>query len=155
MDDALTREDHAACLRMRAMCACDKVRRATRPITAAYDAALAGSGLKATQLPILVGLGAGGPMPLTSLAAGLDLDRTTLTRNVRILEERGLVTSGGHEDDARVRMLSLTPEGTRTLSMALARWQDIHEQVEAAFGEERLRALYGELEALAAVTARA
>lgn len=94
-----------------------------------------------------------GAVPLTTLAAALRLDRTTLTRNVAVLQDRGLVTSFAHADDARVRILSLTEDGSRTLSVALAQWEGVQEQVEAAFGAERLRVLYAELDALSAVVA--
>ena len=149
----LTTEDVQLCRQMRAMCACDRLRRTTRGVTQIYEAAVTPSGLKATQMPILVALGMAGDLPLTTLAGALNLDRTTLTRNVRVLEDRGLVTSTSHPDDARVRVLSMTPEGSRTLSSALARWEAVQQKVEAEFGEERLRALYGELDALSAAMA--
>lgn len=133
---------------VRAMCACNQLRRATRGITQLYDAAMAPSGLKVTQLPILVGLGSAGELSLTTLAEALALDRTTLTRNLRVLEERGLIDTVEPEDDARVRMLSLTFEGSRVLSGALDRWYAVQRTVEEQFGRARLRALYDELAAL-------
>jgi DNA-binding MarR family transcriptional regulator len=65
------------------MCACNQLRRATRGITALYESALAPSGLKVTQLPILVGLGSTGDLSVSSPADALALDRTTLTRNLK------------------------------------------------------------------------
>jgi DNA-binding MarR family transcriptional regulator len=143
-------EDLALCRRMRAMCACNQLRRSARGITQVYDAGMGPQGLKVTQMPILVGLGAGGSMPLGTLAEALGLDRTTLTRNLKVLEQRGLVRTAAHEDDARVRIVSMTPPGAQELSDALARWERVQRRVEEQFGAERLRALYGELEALSA-----
>jgi DNA-binding MarR family transcriptional regulator len=142
-------EDLELCRRMRAMCACNQLRRSARGITQVYDAGMGGEGLKVTQMPILVGLGAGGAMPLGTLAEALGLDRTTLTRNIKPLEQRGLVATAGHPDDARVRIVSLTPQGAAELSAALARWEQVQTRVEERFGAERLRALYEELDALA------
>jgi DNA-binding MarR family transcriptional regulator len=122
----------------------------TRGLTALYDAALAPSGLKVTQLPILVALGSAGDLPITTLAGALALDRTTLTRNLHVLEERGLVCVGADDEDGRVRVASLTPGGAEALSAALARWEGVQRSVEARFGERRLRALYDELAALSA-----
>ncbi len=136
------------CRDVRAMCACNQLRRATRSITRLYDATVAPSGLKVTQLPILVGLGSAGDLPVTALAEALGLERTTLTRNLGVLEERGLVSVVEAHEDARVRLVSLTVEGSRVLAGALASWEDVQETVEARFGAERLRALYGELDAL-------
>jgi len=144
----LAAADLDLCMRVRKMCACNQLRRATRGITQLYEAAMAESGLKVTQLPILVGLGSEGDLSVTTLAGALALDRTTLTRNLRVLEDRGLVRTAEHEDDARVRMVSLTVEGSRVLSDALASWEEVHDEVEARFGRTRLRALYGELAAL-------
>ena len=143
-------DDLELCVRLRATCACDRLRRSTRGITQLYEAAIASSGLKATQLPILVGLGLAGELPLTSLADALELDRTTLTRNLKVLEQRGLVRTSAQEGDARMRIVSITPQGSRALSSALARWEQVQEQVEQQFGRERLRALHGELAALSA-----
>ena len=146
----LTHQELDVCSQVRAMCACNQLRRATRGITQLYDAALAPSGLKVTQLPILVALGSAGDLPVTTLADALALDRTTLTRNLRVLESRALVRTSESETDARVRMVSLTLEGSRVLSGALPRWEQMHRAVEERFGRERLIALYGELAALGA-----
>jgi DNA-binding MarR family transcriptional regulator len=143
-------EDLALCRRMRAMCACNQLRRSARGITQVYDAGMGSEGLKITQMPILVGLGAGGSMPIGTLAEVLGLDRTTLTRNLRVLEQRGLVQTAPRDDDARVRMVSMTPQGAEQLSDALARWEPVQTRVEEQFGAERLRALYEELDALSA-----
>lgn len=130
------------------MCACNQLRRATRGITQLYESALASSGLKATQLPILVGLGSAGDLSVSTLADALALDRTTLTRNLKVLESRGLLQTRDSEDDARVRMVSLTLEGSDVLSGALLRWEEMQAMVEERFGRERLTTLYEELEAL-------
>jgi DNA-binding MarR family transcriptional regulator len=136
-------------MRVRAMCACNQLRRATRGITQLYEAEMAASGVKVTQLPILVGLRSEGDLSVTRLAGALSLDRTTLTRNLGVLEKRGLISMTEDLDDARVRMVSLTSEGERVLSGALARWEGVQDVVEERFGKERLRALYDELTALA------
>jgi DNA-binding MarR family transcriptional regulator len=153
--DALTATDLDLCMQVRKMCACNQLRRATRGVTQLYEAAMTASGLKVTQLPILVGLGSEGDLSVTRLAGALSLDRTTLTRNLRVLEERGLIRTVEHEDDARVRMVSLTPEGSRVLAGALVRWEKVQIEVEARFGRSRLQALYDELTALTDIVVHA
>lgn len=130
------------------MCACNQLRRATRGITALYESALAPSRLKVTQLPILVALGSAGDLSVSTLADALALERTTLTRNLRVLEDRGLVRTREGDEDARVRMVALTLEGSDVLSSALVRWEEMQCVVEERFGRDRLNALYAELEAL-------
>jgi DNA-binding MarR family transcriptional regulator len=136
------------CMRVRAMCACNQLRRATRGITQLYEAEMAPGGLKVTQLPILVALRSEGDLSVTRLAGALSLDRTTLTRNLSVLEQRGLIRTEENDGDARVRMVSITPEGADVLASALACWEDVQNVVEERFGSERLRALYEELAAL-------
>lgn len=146
--DYLTVDELDSCMHVRKMCACNQLRRATRGITALYEAAMAPSGVKVTQLPILVGLGSEGDLSVTTLADALALDRTTLTRNLKVLQERGLIRITEDAADARVRMVSLTLEGSRVLAVALMRWEEIQSMVEEHFGRDRLRALYEELSAL-------
>jgi DNA-binding MarR family transcriptional regulator len=149
MMNYLTEAELDACWEVRKMCACDQLRRVTRGITQLYDNGMVPSGLKVTQLPIFVGLGSEGDLPLSVLAEKLALDRTTLTRNLKVLEDRGLIRTYEHPDDARVRMVSMTLEGSRLLTGALERWTQVQEYVEASFGRERLIALARELSALA------
>ena len=144
----MTDEELAVCMEVRRMCACDQLRRATRGVTQLYDNGMTGSGLKVTQLPIFVGLASAGDMPLTVLADRLALDRTTLTRNLRVLEDRGLIRTYEADDDARVRMVSMTLEGSTVLTAALERWEQVQERVESRFGRDRLKALGDELAAL-------
>jgi DNA-binding MarR family transcriptional regulator len=138
------------CAQMRAMCACDGLRRASRGVTQRYEAVVGESGLRVTQVPILVALGLAGDLTVTALAGALALDRTTLTRNLRVLEDRELVRTYADEEDARVRIVSLTADGSTALRAALERWETVQDEVQERFGSERLRALLGELAALSA-----
>ena len=139
------RELAAACATVRAGCACSGMRRAAREMTQRYERALAPSGIKATQFPILVALGEREAIPILPLAQALALDRTTLTRNLRILEGRGLVTVAAPPHDARMRLASITDDGRRVLAHALELWRAEQRAVVEAFGEARLRALFGDL----------
>lgn len=138
------------CHQVRTVCAANRLRTAARGITQRYDAALEPSGLRVTQLPILVALRLKGPVPISPLADTLGLERTTLTRNLRLLVGRGLVAMSADGDDARVRMAALTEEGAAALARALELWQEVQGAVEEEFGRPRLLDLYGELAALSA-----
>jgi DNA-binding MarR family transcriptional regulator len=144
----ITAEELEVCWEVRRLCACDQLRRVTRGVTQIYDSAMGPSGLRITQLPIFVGLASEGDLALTALADGLALDRTTLTRNLKVLEDRGLIRTYEDADDARVRMVSITLEGSRMLTGALECWAQVQEFVEERFGRDRLIALEDELAAL-------
>src|SRR3954468_17722474 len=72
-------------------CMCHKTRMGARAITRAYYDALRSTGLRATQVSVLAAVGAQGALSIKSLADSLEMERTTLTRNLRPLEERGYV----------------------------------------------------------------
>src|SRR5918911_2099329 len=91
-------------------CACFNTRKASRALTQLYDDVLRPSGLRITQFTLLMVLRGYGPMSINNLAEATVTDRTTLTRNLAILEEQGLVRSQSGSD-ARVRIVELTKAG--------------------------------------------
>ena len=62
------------------------------------------SDVKAPQFTMLGAVNLMGPASVTKLAEHLALDRTTLTRNLKVLVDQGLVEIGSG-DDRRGRML--------------------------------------------------
>jgi len=128
-----------ASLRELADCSCFAVRRAARTITQHYDRHLRPSGLRVTQFTTLGVLSLFGPLPLTGLAERLATERTTVTRNLKLLLSRGLVTEF-ESDDRRVRTLAITPRGTAAARSALPYWR----KAQASLAEELgLRAIEG------------
>jgi DNA-binding MarR family transcriptional regulator len=147
----LSSADLEICEEVRTWCACNKVRRAARAVTRRYELGLATSHVKATQLPILVGLRTVDRISTARLADALGLDRTTLTRNLYVLERQGLVRTAVAGGDGR-RAAELSDLGARTLATALSAWQETQAEIEREFGAERLRSLFTELSALTDVT---
>ena len=117
-------------------CACFSVRKAARALTRTFDAALAPSGLEATQFSVLAAMAAKRRFTMSELADWLGLDRTTLTRNVRPLVRSGYV-SIEHGADQRRRLLWLTAAGRRRLKAAFPLWREAQRSVVAAFGRRR------------------
>ena len=72
-------------------CACTRVRRAARALTDSYDEALKPLGLKVTQFSLVRTVDRLGAPSLTGLAQEMALDRSTLGRNVAVLERMGLL----------------------------------------------------------------
>jgi len=142
--------DRARCLAAARECTASGLRGAARAVTRIYDEVMAPSGLRGTQLSLLVALSLTGGAPIARLADELALDRTTLTRNLAPLERDGLVTSVAGAD-RRVRMVGLTAEGRRTLSRALPLWEEAQRRVVAALGKRRWRELMDGLAAAAAL----
>ena len=89
------------------------------------------SGLSAPRLSALSVIVFGGPLTLGELAAAEQVRPQTMTRIVRALEAKGLVTRAGDASDRRIVRLRATPLGVRTLHKGrarriavLARWLD-------------------------------
>jgi DNA-binding MarR family transcriptional regulator len=132
--------------RVATSCACFSLRKATRVITQLYDDLLRPSGIRSTQLTLLALLAGHGPMRITELAEASVTDRTTLTRNLAVLEAEGLVrTSVGQ--DARVRLVEITPGGRERLASALPLWERAQALVAERLGETRVQRLRSDLAA--------
>jgi DNA-binding MarR family transcriptional regulator len=109
---------------------------AARAITRAYDDALRPTGLRATQVSVLAAVGASGALSIQSLADSLEMDRSTLTRNLRPLEERGYVVLAP-EGRHRSRMLTLTEAGHHALLDALPLWEGAQRRIKRRLGADR------------------
>lgn len=125
-------------------CACFNLRRVTRAVTQLYDDALRPTGLRSTQITVLVALSRAQPVTIQRLAASLVVDRTTLTRNLRPLQEAGLVRVE-RGSDRRVREIVLTPAGERKIEEAFPRWRRAQQRIEGGLGPERFACLLDEL----------
>lgn len=128
-------------------CACNKVRTAARAVTRVYDDALRPVGLRATQLSVLVAVETIDALSITSLAAVLGMDRSTLTRNLRPLEDEGLVALG-QEGWRRSRTLEITKKGQQRLREAVPFWEKAQKQLSAKLGDRSLRAVHDSLDNL-------
>jgi DNA-binding MarR family transcriptional regulator len=132
-------------------CTCVAVRRASQAITHFYDSVLEPSGLKVTQLSLLRAVRRLERANISSLAETLQLDRTTLGRNLTVLERAGLVaiTPG---NDSRTRIVTLTEPGCAALERAAPLWDAAQARLVEQLGDNRLqvlREMLSDIEALA------
>ena len=139
-------KERALCDRAASECLANGIRRASRATGQMYDDALRPSGLRGTQFSVLAVLFKMGPSTVTDLGERLVLDRTTLSRNLRPLERRGLVSSAPGRD-RRIRFVQLTDLGRETLARALPLWVRVQDELTAALGESRARRLREDLAA--------
>lgn len=103
-------------------CACAALRRAARAVTQLYDEALRPAGLRVTQFTILQVLSLSERAIQGSIGEILAIDATTLTRNLKLLEEEGWIASRPGKD-RRERLWKLTAAGRRRLEGARPRWE--------------------------------
>lgn len=133
---------------------CYNTRKVARAVTRMYDDMLRPSGLRATQLTLLMVIDALGEPSITELAEQLVMDRTTLTRDLRPLGAAGwvAVTPG---EDRRMRIVRLTSDGGIALRDALSRWRAAQAAlVDTGVGEGEWARLRGDLARLMTLAQR-
>jgi DNA-binding MarR family transcriptional regulator len=120
-----------------ASCACNNLRRAARAVTNYYDSLIKQrSGLRSTQVTMLVVCYLGGEQTIGEVADRLGVDRTTLTRNLKPLEAEGLIAVAAGSDQ-RTRVVSLTSKGERALHAVLPLWEQAQAHMVEGIGVER------------------
>lgn len=118
----LSARDLELCAQAADACACFNFRKASRVVTQLFDEALAPSGLRSTQVVILMAVALNDGISVGDLADALVMDRTTLTRNLKPLEKQGFLVLGA-ANDRRKKLVSLRPGGAQALRKALPLWQ--------------------------------
>jgi DNA-binding MarR family transcriptional regulator len=131
-------------------CVSFNIRKAARAVTQLYDEQMRPFGLRSTQLSILAKTLILAPVTVTRLAEATVTDRTTLTRNLRLLEQQGHIRVGRGQD-RREREVRLTDRGRDALARVYPIWKEVQVEVAKRFGSARLARLLAELAALVEV----
>src|SRR6476619_450183 len=119
-------------------CTCKNLRKAARAVTQYYDDALRPSGIRSTQFSLLSAIREFGTVNIGRLAEESVMDRTTLTRNLKLLEEEGLII--------------VTPGARDRLTGAHRYWKKAQAHMAEQMGNDGvhhlLRALSGAIQAV-------
>lgn len=126
---------------MKTPCLCTNLRLATRKLTAIYDAALEPLGINIAQYFLLRAINEHQPASLTEVGRIADLDRSTIGRNVRVLERMGLVETGRGETDQREAQVLLTRSGRNLLRKATPVWERCQKDFVSRLGHDKIDAL--------------
>jgi DNA-binding MarR family transcriptional regulator len=135
-------------------CVCANLRMATRLVTQRYDDALRPVGLRIMQFTLLARLHAAGTLTMTELAEAASLDRTTLTRNLKPLIERGYVRTMLGKD-RRERLVEVTDSGRAALRDALPLWAQAQASMTEGLGQGATSELLGLLHSAGQVASAA
>jgi len=127
-------------MKRQSQCVCVNLRRAARATSQLYDSALAAAGVKVTQFSLLRAIERHEPAAITTLAEDLDLDRTTLARNLLPLQRDRLVKLAAGEDQ-RVTEVRLTAKGRKAIANALPLWERVQGEVAQRLGTGRVEQL--------------
>ena len=116
-------------------CVSLNLRRAARLVSRRYDEALRPLGITIGQFSLLGVLAARREASISAVAAFLGMDRTTLTRNLRPLQARGLVNAKTDPEDGRSRIIFLSSAGQALFEKAVPLWETAQKDVLKGFGK--------------------
>ena len=140
--------DLAKCDLVLTTCAALNLRKASRAVTQVFDETLRPTGLRSTQLPVLVTLAFVGSTTVSHLAEELVMDSTSLARLLTPLESGGFIEIVPGED-RRTREVSLTIRGQEAVAEAFPLWERAQAYVVGRLGQRRWRDLRENLAAAA------
>ena len=132
----------------RHVCFAEQLRSANRAITKLYNDHLGRDDIGIAQLSLLIRLYFAEDVEMSRLARLLETDRTTLARNVQLLEHSGHLEVVGSED-RRKRHVRLTVKGFQSLEAAIPRWLKAQRELRALLGDQSWNSMFKGLRKLA------
>ncbi len=121
-------------------CVAVRLRLLNRVVTNLYDDALRPLGLKASQLNVLIVTGKLGLARPAQVCEILQLDTSTLSRNVERMRANGWLETVP-EEDARAQSFRLTLQGKRLIEKAVPAWKEAQCQAANLLGDEMITLL--------------
>jgi len=121
-------------------CLAFRIRMLSRIVTAAYDEAVSKAGLKISQFTVLVAVSNAEKCRPRDLARSLEMDESTLSRNVERMCARGWLRLEPDED-RRGHLITITDKGKATILKAYPQWQKAQEQIVRQLGGEGVAAV--------------
>jgi DNA-binding MarR family transcriptional regulator len=122
-------------------CHCFAARQLARHVTKLYERHMAPVGITGTQLSMLAFLQEAGDMAIGDLADKMGMDRTTLLRGLKPLQNTDLVLSGATAESGRQLRYSLSPAGVRKVKEAMPFWIAAQQEYETQIGQQPARQL--------------
>lgn len=118
-----------------------------RIVTQFYDQMFKEAGIRSTQFSLLISVIICKDCTFEQLANFLNMDNTTLTRNIQALQKRELV-SVSIGKDKRTKTVLLTPEGENVLEKAFPIWKKVQRHFLQGLGTEKWKSLKENMEIL-------
>jgi homoprotocatechuate degradation regulator HpaR len=145
-DDVVAPQSSRRSLAIKLLRAREAVMSHFRPILAAHD-------VTEQQWRVIRVLSETGPMDATEVADKAFILAPSLTRMIRSLEQRGLITKHRDDSDGRRVLLKLAPGGRAVIDAVMPASRRAYADIDARFGAARVEILLDMLEDLAALKA--
>lgn len=130
------------------VCACANLRTVSGSLTQLYNKLLKPTGLKITQYYMLGNIYTSPDISISKLGEIMQLDQTTVTRNLNILKESGLVQINRAGYDSRTKVISITDLGYEKLNNATPIWNEVQDRIEGSIGRDEYADLLNKLKEL-------
>jgi len=137
-------------LRGTGYCICFNSRKVARAVTQLYDTILQPWGIRATQFTLLVGIAKLEPVSIGRLGEVTIIDRTTLTRSLRLMRNQKLLLISPRSA-MRQRFVTLSRRGRRALARSVRPWRKIQSEFLGTIGHGRWRSMQREMERIAGI----
>jgi DNA-binding MarR family transcriptional regulator len=125
---------------MLAECLATRVRLANRVVTKIYDDAFRPHGLTTAQMSLLAFAISRGELRQSEACANLQIDDSTLSRNVQRMEKNGWIEELD-APDARVRAFRVTAMGRKLFESAVSAWRSAQASAHRQLGRDGVRVL--------------
>lgn len=134
-------------------CVCATVRRAARLVTQLYDNELRDR-LPAAQFALLTAIGAHPGVSQKRIAEALAFDKTTMSRNLKLLEQKRWIRETSTSDQ-RERAFRTTTAGSQRLAAAWPAWTRAQQRLRDAMSAQEWTEIRAALTTLTAAAQRA
>lgn len=103
-------------------CLASQARRLSRALTRHYNDRLRPLGINIAEMNLLVAVAASGPVQPAGLGRALELEKSTLSRNLARLADRGWIVVRDNPEE-RGDLVEATRQGERLLKQAIPVWK--------------------------------
>jgi DNA-binding MarR family transcriptional regulator len=124
-------------------CLMGRTRYLSRVLTGVYDEEIRPFGVQATQVTLLAAVKVYGPVRRSDLGRWLQFDSSTLTRNLRVMLDRGWLQEVADDKDARGLPLQATDAGADLLRALGPAWHRAQERALQTVGDDGRSAVMG------------
>jgi DNA-binding MarR family transcriptional regulator len=131
-------------------CVAYNLRKASRIASKVYEKEMRGAPIHGPQFSLTMIIAKRGPQTITALARDIGADRTTLTRNLKQLERKGIVEISSGPDN-RAKAVRLLPAGEEALRQSVRYWKKAQAKVLKSLGEGRWARMLADLSAVTAL----
>lgn len=118
-------------------CLCTNIRKLSRIVTRLYDAELKQTPLNINQLGIMLTISGLEEPYIGDLAEKLVMEKSTLSRNLGVLEEMGFIIIKINTMKKSQKIVSVTQSGMNAITQSYPPWDNIQRKISSSFGNER------------------